>query len=50
MTTQLKRIEDHLGGPLFLRGADGVRLTPTGTDFVQEARSMLAQLVSRWNA
>ncbi len=46
VTTQLKRIEDHLGGPLFLRGVDGVRLTPTGTDFVQEARSLLGQLES----
>jgi len=46
VTTQLKRIEDHLGGPLFLRGADGVRLTPTGADFVQEARSLLGRLES----
>jgi DNA-binding transcriptional LysR family regulator len=29
VTTQLKRIEDHLGGALFLRAADGARLTPT---------------------
>lgn len=46
VTTQLKRIEDHLGGALFVRSADGVRLTPTGADFVQEARSMLTQLVT----
>lgn len=46
VTTQLKRIEDHLGGTLFLRAADGVTLTPTGQDFVQEARSMLTQLVA----
>jgi DNA-binding transcriptional LysR family regulator len=45
VTTQLKRIEEHLGGALFLRTADGVRLTPAGQDFVQEARSMLTQLV-----
>ena len=55
VTTQLKRIEDHLGGVLFLRTAGGVRLTPTGRDFVQEARSMIAQLqtlerVTRRNA
>ncbi|MET8764526.1 LysR family transcriptional regulator [Lentzea sp. NPDC004782] len=55
VTTQLKRIEDHLGGVLFLRTADGVRLTPTGQDFVREARSMIAQLqtlerVTRRNA
>jgi DNA-binding transcriptional LysR family regulator len=46
VTTQLKRIEGHLGGTLFLRAADGVKLTPTGQDFVQEARSMLTQLVT----
>jgi DNA-binding transcriptional LysR family regulator len=46
VTTQLKRIEDHLGGTLFLRTAEGVKLTPTGQDFVQEARSMLTQLVT----
>lgn len=45
VTTQLKRIESHLGGALFLRAADGVTLTPTGQDFVQEARSMLTRLV-----
>ncbi|MEU0879212.1 LysR family transcriptional regulator [Lentzea sp. NPDC005914] len=45
VTTQLKRIEDHLGGALFLRTADGARLTPAGADFVQKARSMLTQLV-----
>ncbi|MFS8103210.1 LysR family transcriptional regulator [Lentzea alba] len=55
VTTQLKRIEDHLGGVLFLRTADGVRPTPMGVDFVQEARSMLAQFhalerVTRRNA
>ncbi|MFI6096741.1 LysR family transcriptional regulator [Lentzea sp. NPDC051213] len=55
VTTQLKRIEDHLGGALFIRVADGVRTTPTGADFVQEARSMLSQLhtlerVTRRNA
>jgi DNA-binding transcriptional LysR family regulator len=55
VTTQLKRIEDHLGGVLFLRTADGVRLTPTGQDFVREARSMITQLhalerVTRRNA
>jgi DNA-binding transcriptional LysR family regulator len=55
VTTQLKRIEDHLGGALFLRTADGVRTTPVGADFVLEARSMLAQLqtlerVTRRNA
>lgn len=46
VTTQLKRIEDHLGGALFLRAADGVRLTPTGQDFVHEARSVLTRLVT----
>lgn len=46
VTTQLKRIEEHLGGALFLRSADGARLTPAGADFVQEARSMLTQLVT----
>lgn len=46
VTMQLKRIEDHLGGALFIRAADGVRPTPAGTDFVQEARSMLTQLHS----
>ncbi|MFD9703648.1 LysR family transcriptional regulator [Lentzea sp. NPDC059081] len=46
VTTQLKRIEGHLGGALFLRSAGGVVLTPAGSDFVQEARSMLTQLIT----
>ncbi|WP_196777651.1 LysR family transcriptional regulator [Lentzea aerocolonigenes] len=46
VTTQLKRIEDHLGGALFLRAADGVKPTPAGADFVQEARVMLTQLAA----
>ncbi len=46
VTTQLRRIEDHLGGALFLRTTEGVKLTPNGADFVQEARSMLTRLVT----
>ncbi|MFD5827167.1 LysR family transcriptional regulator [Lentzea sp. NPDC060358] len=46
VTTQLKRIEQHLGGALFVRSREGVRLTANGTDFVQEARSVLTRLVT----
>jgi DNA-binding transcriptional LysR family regulator len=41
VTTQLKRIEQHLGGPLFVRTTDGVLATQTGTEFVRDARKVL---------
>lgn len=44
VTTQLKRIEQFLGGALFLRSHDGVLPTHTGTEFVREAKKLLDQL------
>ncbi|MFD9736517.1 LysR family transcriptional regulator [Umezawaea sp. NPDC059074] len=41
VTTQLKRIEQHLGGALFLRSTDGVLATHTGTEFVRDAKKVL---------
>jgi len=44
VTTQLKRIEQLLGGALFLRSTDGVLATHTGTEFVRDAKKVLDQL------
>jgi DNA-binding transcriptional LysR family regulator len=44
VTTQLKRIEQYLGGSLFIRSHDGVLPTHTGTEFVREAKKLLDQL------
>lgn len=46
VTTQLQRIEEHLGGVLFVRSAEGVLLTSTGEQFVTEAKTVLAQFDS----
>jgi DNA-binding transcriptional LysR family regulator len=44
VTTQLQRIEQHLGGPLFVRTSDGVLATQTGTEFIRDAKKVLDQL------
>ncbi|PRY35800.1 DNA-binding transcriptional LysR family regulator [Umezawaea tangerina] len=44
VTTQLKRIEAWLGGPLFVRSTDGVLATHTGTELVRDAKKVLDQL------
>lgn len=44
VTTQLRRIEQHLGGALFVRSAGGVLATHTGAEFVREAKKLLGQL------
>ncbi|SEO68393.1 LysR family transcriptional regulator [Amycolatopsis saalfeldensis] len=41
VTTQLKRIEQLLGGPLFVRSAEGVLPTHTGTELVRDAQNLL---------
>ncbi|MFF7238107.1 LysR family transcriptional regulator [Streptomyces collinus] len=43
VSTQLGRIERHLGEPLFERGASGVRPTPYGAEVVAQARDVLAR-------
>jgi DNA-binding transcriptional LysR family regulator len=43
VTAQLKRLERHLGGALFVRSADGVLPTHTGTELVRDARNLLRQ-------
>ncbi|WP_250402088.1 LysR family transcriptional regulator [Streptomyces cellostaticus] len=43
VSTQLRRIERHLGEPLFERGASGVRPTPYGAEVVARARDVLAR-------
>lgn len=39
----IKRLEDAVGTPLFLRGAHGVLLTGSGQLFLESARKLLAQ-------
>ncbi|KUM73353.1 LysR family transcriptional regulator [Streptomyces curacoi] len=43
VSTQLRRIEGHLGEPLFERGPTGVRPTPYGAEVVAQARDVLAR-------
>ncbi|QES49885.1 LysR family transcriptional regulator [Streptomyces venezuelae] len=44
LSAQLKRIERALGGTLFLRGRDGVRVTPLGDLVLDRARVVLPAL------
>ncbi len=44
VTTQLRRIERHLGGALFLRGTEGVQPTHLGSLVLQQAKQVLGQL------
>ncbi|WP_229905583.1 LysR family transcriptional regulator [Lentzea cavernae] len=41
LTTQVRRIEASLGGPLFLRGNDGVELTELGRHVVLQAQDLV---------
>ncbi|MEV5876458.1 LysR family transcriptional regulator [Streptomyces sp. NPDC052101] len=43
VSTQLRRIERHLGEPLFERGTSGVRPTRYGAEVVAQARDVLAR-------
>ncbi|WP_432147113.1 LysR family transcriptional regulator [Streptomyces sp. bgisy084] len=43
MSTQLQRIEQHFGHPLFVRNTSGVELTRYGTDVLAQARDVLAR-------
>ncbi|HXV93747.1 MAG TPA: LysR family transcriptional regulator [Pseudonocardia sp.] len=44
VSTQLKRIEDLLGGPLFERSAQGVEPTERGRTVLRRARAILARM------
>ncbi|MBB5873747.1 DNA-binding transcriptional LysR family regulator [Allocatelliglobosispora scoriae] len=44
MSTQLRRLEELLGGQLFVRSAAGVGLTPFGSDVIDQARDILSRV------
>ncbi|MGI5427166.1 LysR family transcriptional regulator [Streptomyces sp. CA-179760] len=44
LSTQLRRIEQELGGPLFLRAHTGCRPTPLGRLVLSRARPLLAEM------
>jgi DNA-binding transcriptional LysR family regulator len=46
VTTQLRRIEEALGGPLFERSTAGVRVTPRGAAVLRRARPILAKITA----
>jgi LysR family transcriptional regulator, hca operon transcriptional activator len=43
LSRQIRDLEDEVGAPLFIRGAKGVELTPSGRVFLDHARVMLSQ-------
>lgn len=43
MSTQLQRIEQHFGRPLFERNTAGVELTPYGSEVLAQARDVLTR-------
>ena len=43
LSRQIHRLEEDLGVQLFIRGGGGVRLTPAGRSFLEEARAILAR-------
>lgn len=44
VTTQLRRIEQHLGGTLFMRDREGAQPTHLGSQVLQHAKQVLGQL------
>ncbi|MFE1752927.1 LysR family transcriptional regulator [Streptomyces anandii] len=46
LSTQLRRIEHTLGGPLFTRGRTGCRPTPLGHAVLSRARPLVAELTA----
>jgi len=43
LSRQIRDLEEEVGAPLFIRGAKGVELTPSGRVFLDHARVMLSQ-------
>ena len=43
LSRQIHRLEEDLGVQLFVRGRHGVRLTPAGRSFLEEARAILGR-------
>ncbi len=43
LSAQLKQLEEEVGTPLFTRLPRGVRLTPAGESFLEDARAILAR-------
>jgi LysR family hca operon transcriptional activator len=43
LSRQIRDLEEEVGTPLFIRGAKGVELTPSGRVFLDHARVMLSQ-------
>jgi len=41
LSTSIRRLEEHVGTPLFVRGPRGVTLTPAGDAFLKNTRSAL---------
>jgi DNA-binding transcriptional LysR family regulator len=50
LSKQIRMLERQLGAPLFLRGSDGVRLTPVGEALLPHAREVLAAWDRGWAA
>lgn len=50
LSKQIRMLERQLGAPLFVRGRDGVRLTPVGEALLPHARQVLAMWDSGWAA
>lgn len=46
VSAAVRRLEEDLGGPLLVRGARGVVLTPEGEVFQRHARALLAQVAA----
>lgn len=46
LSQYVRRVEDRLGCALFLRGSQGLRLTPAGVTFVKKGRVILSAISS----
>ncbi|NED31180.1 LysR family transcriptional regulator, partial [Streptomyces sp. SID8499] len=46
LSTQLRRIEQMLGGQLFVRARTGCRATPLGHEVLSRARPLVAELAA----